>query len=73
MVWGSKIDETIIEKYIHILIHLSLHLEKCWDGNGFIFQHGIDPKHTAANTVKACLHRRYSHGLTFPESAPQHY
>lgn len=40
------------EKHRQVLIHQSMPSGNCLIGNGFIFQHGNDPKHTA-NAVKS--------------------
>ena len=45
------------EKYRQVLIHHAIPTGKRLIGNGFIFQHDNDPKHTA-NAVKSYLERK---------------
>ena len=68
LVWGcisaSGVGDTVqidgimnAEKYRHVLIHHAIPSGKGLSGNGFIFQHDDDPKHTA-NAVKSYLERK---------------
>ena len=47
----------MLEKSWQVLINLAIPSGKCLIGNGFIFQHDNDPKHTA-NAVKSYLEKK---------------